>query len=149
MAHIKLDGKIILAGCLVISDKRELLLLFRKDHGHYETPGGKMDLQECSNPESPSISDLAKTAKRELHEELGDDIQVSDLEYFGCVEFKIPDGRLAIAHKFLTKIISGRPKINEPEIFTKFDYLPLDRLEVHPISPDLKLLLNKLKDIKL
>lgn len=149
MINKKINTKLILSGCLIVNDKRELLLLFRKDHKHYETPGGKINFEDCFNSENPTISDLAKTAERELHEELGDNIKVNTLKYFDKVEFNIPDGRSAIAHKFLTKIISGKPKITEPEIFTKFDYLPLDSLEKYPISPDLKLLLPKLKKIKL
>jgi len=33
---------LILSGCLVINDKKEVLLLHRKDHNHYETPGEKL-----------------------------------------------------------------------------------------------------------
>jgi len=146
MKYIKLNGRLILSGCLVINENKEILLLFKKDHKHYETPGGKVYLEECSNPENPTIADLAKTAEREVYEELGDEIKVSKLKYFGSVEFIILDGRLAIVHKFVAKIISGTPKLNEPHIFTKFDYLPINKIENYNISPDLKLLLPKLKD---
>ena len=140
-----MTGKIILSGCLIVNEKSEILLLYRKDHKHYETPGGKIISEECSNPENPSIEDLAKTAERELYEELGDNIKVEELKYFGKVEFKIPVGRIAIANKFLTSIESGKPRINEPKIFSKLEYLPIKNLEHYPISPDLKLLLPKLK----
>lgn len=145
--YAKSKGRIILAGCLVINKKREVLLLYRKKHGHYETPGGRVRTEECSNPENPTIDDLLKTAKRELFEELGDDIKVEQLEYFGKVAFTIPDGRLAIANKFVTKILSGKPKVNEPGDFSTFDYLPIETLEKYPISPDLKLLIPKLKEL--
>lgn len=147
MTHIGFEGKLILSGCLVINDKKEILLLYKKDHKHYETPGGKVRLNECSDPKDPTIQDLAKTAERELYEELGDDIKAEKLRYFGKVEFKIPDGRQAVAHKFLTKIIAGEPRLNEPDVFSKFDYLPISSLGDYSISPDLKLLLNKLKKI--
>jgi len=146
MVHITIDGKLILSGCLIINNSGEVLLLYRKDHHHYETPGGKVDTKECKDPDNPSREELAKTAGRELHEELGNDIKVSKLEYFGSVEFLVPDGRKAVANKFVTKILSGRPKINEPDVFEKFDFLPVERLGDYPISPDLKLLLPKLKD---
>ena len=145
MEHVKIDGKLILSGCLVINNKKEILLLFKKDHKHYENPGGKVNLEECSNPENPTVEDLEKTAERELYEELGKDINVKKLKYFGKIEFKIPDGRLAIANKFMTEIISGKPILNEPKIFSKFGYIPVNKLEDFPISPDLKLLLPKLK----
>ena len=146
MVHAHIKGRIILSGCLVINDKKEVLLLYRTDHNHYETPGGKVRLNECNNPDNPSIEDLEKTAQRELFEELGNDIQIKKLEYFGNVAFDIPGGKLAIANKFITSIISGNPRLNEPEIFSKYDYLPIEHLEDYPISPDLKLILHKLKE---
>ncbi|MBS3168656.1 NUDIX hydrolase [Candidatus Woesearchaeota archaeon] len=145
--NIVKDGRLILSGCLVFNDKNEILLLYKKNHKHYETPGGKVNLDECSNPDDPTIEDLKKAASRELFEELGNNIEVEDLEYFTKVEFTIPDGRKAIAHKFITKIISGEPKVNEPEIFSKFDYLSINKLDQYSISPDLKLLINLLKKI--
>lgn len=147
MSNLKINGKLILSGCLIINDKKEVLLLFKKGHKHYETPGGKVNLGECINPKNPTTGDLAKTAERELYEELGKDIKVTKLKYFGKVEFTIPDGRLATAHKFITNILSGKPRLNEPETFTKFDYLPINKLENYSISPDLKLLLPKLKGL--
>jgi len=147
MEHVHSQGRLILSGCLVINDKNELLLLYRTDHQHYETPGGKVRLAECENSENPSISDLAQAAERELHEELGDDFKTEKFEFFGNVSFTIPDGRLAIANKFITKIVSGTPRVNEPERFAKFDFLPIEKLDEYPISPDLKLLLPKLKNL--
>lgn len=147
MTHILVKGRIILSGCLIVNDKKELLLLYRKDHKHYETPGGKVDEKECNNPQNPSLEELAKTAEREVYEELGNGIKIKELSYFGKVEFTIPDGRIAIANKFITRIVSGTPRINEPQTFSKLDYLPIQTLEVYPISPDLRLFLPKLKKI--
>ena len=146
MVHAHVKGRIILSGCLVINDKKEILLLYRTDHHHYETPGGKVRLRECNHPDDPSFEDLAKTAERELYEELGNNIKVKELKYFGNVAFDIPGGKLAIANKFITSIISGEPRLNEPERFSRFDYLPIEHLENYPISPDLKLLITKLKE---
>ena len=42
MTHLKINGVLILSGCLVVNENKELLLLYRKDHNHYETPGGKV-----------------------------------------------------------------------------------------------------------
>jgi ADP-ribose pyrophosphatase YjhB (NUDIX family) len=145
MVHAHIEKRIILSGCLIINEKKEILLLYRSDHNHYETPGGKVRLRECSNPENPSNEDLAKTAERELYEELGENIKIKKLKYFGKVEFEIPGGKLAVANKFLTSIISGNPILNEPDEFSKFDYLPIEHLEKYPISPDLKLILPRLK----
>lgn len=146
MAHIEVKGRLILSGCLVINDKKEVLLLFRTKHRHYETPGGKVNTEECKNPSNPSEEDLAKTAEREAYEELGNGIRLAKLKYFGKAEFTIPDGRLAVANKFVTKIISGKPVLAEPELFSKFEWLPLEKLAEYSVSPDLKLLAPRLKD---
>ncbi len=137
--------RLILAGCLVINDKKQILLLLRKDHNHYETPGGKVNPDDCENADAISINDLAKTAESELYEELGNHITVSPLSYFASIEFRVPDGRLATANKFLTRIISGKPIVNEPSIFERFDFLPISNLENYELSPDLKLLLPRIK----
>jgi len=146
MVHAHLEGRILLSGCLIINDKKEVLLLYRKDHHHYETPGGKVRLAECYNPNNPNIEDLAKTAERELYEELGDNIKIKKMKYFGKIAFEIPGGKLAIAHKFITSIISGNPKVNEPEICSRYNYLSIEHLQDYPLSPDLKLLLPKLRE---
>ncbi|MGV8169448.1 MAG: NUDIX hydrolase [Candidatus Nanoarchaeia archaeon] len=140
-----IQGKLLLSGCLVVNENNEVLLLFRKDHQHYETPGGKVKVEECRNPENPSLEELQTAAVRELHEEIGSDLEITPPAYFGSIEFLTPDKRLAVAHKFLTRIVSGTPRVMEKETFSKLDYLPLDRLEQYPVSPDLKLLLSKIK----
>lgn len=137
--------RLILSGCLVLNDKKEVLLLFKKNHQHYETPGGKVE--NCKDPLNPAIEELKREAQRETFEELGNDIKISDLEYFGNISFTIPDGRLAIAHKFTTTILEGTPKNNEPEVFDHITWIPLETLEQYPISPDFKLLLPKLKEL--
>lgn len=138
-------SKIILCGNLIVNDKKEILLLFRDKHQHYETPGGKLNTDECVDINNPTINEIKKAAIRELFEELGDDIKISEPEFFGSHEFVIPNGRSAIANKFIVRIISGKPRINEPEIFSKLEWLPIAKLEEFPISPDLKLFVEKLK----
>lgn len=138
---------IILSGCLVINEKKEILLLFRKKHQHYETPGGKINPEEAKDIANPTEDELKKAAERELHEELGNDLQIAQLKFFAKAEFTIPDGRKATANKFLTKIIKGTPRITEPDLFERIEYLPIDSLENYPISPDLKILLPKLKEL--
>lgn len=147
MTQIINQGNLILSGCLVINNNHEILLLYKTKHKHYETPGGKVELEECSNPENPTIEDLAKAAERELFEELGNKIKIEKLKYFDKVEFTIPDGRKAIAHKFTTTILKSMPIIAEPNVFSKLDYLPLSSLQNYPISPDLKLFIDKLKNL--
>jgi 8-oxo-dGTP pyrophosphatase MutT (NUDIX family) len=143
---LNLSKKVILSGCLIVNDNKEILLLYRNDHHHYETPGGKIKAEECYVSGKPTIEELAKAAEREAYEELGKEMVLDKLTYFGSVDFVIPDGRKAVAHKFVTRVISGTPRINEPEQFSRMDYLPISRLEEYSISPDLRLLLLKLKE---
>jgi len=75
--------KVILSGCIIIKDK-SVLLLHRLKHNHYETPGGKVE--DCKDPENPTIEELRREAKREVLEELGN-IKLSGLKYFGKEEF--------------------------------------------------------------
>jgi hypothetical protein len=82
----------------------------------------------------------------ELRKELGEKLQVKEPEYLGCVEFTIADGRQAVLHKFLTCILSGQPKIQKPEFFSRLKYIPFKDLEKYPLSPGLGLLLPKLKE---
>lgn len=144
---VEVKGRLVLSGSFVINTNKEILLLYRKDHKYYETPGGKVQASECASPKHPSLEDLRKTAERELYEELGIQISVSSLEYFDHIEFDLLDGRKAIAHKFITKFISGTPHLQEPELFEKFSWIALDQLDKYPLSPDLKLLLPKLQGL--
>ena len=140
-------NKLILAGCLILNGYGELLLLCRHDSGHYETPGGKIEANETKNPDKPAIAELKIAALRELHEELGQGFICTEPEYFGKVDFKTRDGRDAIAHKFVTKIISGEPSINEPEIFSGMRWIKISELEKNVLSPDLILLLPKIRKL--
>lgn len=146
MNEIYKEGKLVLVSCMIINDKNEMLLLYRKDHKHLETAGGRVESSDVENPQKITIDELKRAAIREAHEELGD-IELAPLKLFKSTEFKIPDGRNAIAHKFLTKIIKGTPKIMEPERFLRIEWISLNEFDKHLVSPDLKLLANKLKNL--
>jgi len=139
--HLFEDSRVVLAATLIINDGK-VLLLYRKDHQWFETPGGKVRLAECRDPSKPQVKDYERCALRELKEELGD-IKVKPLEFFCRVEFSIP-GRELVAYKFTTELISGEPKVQEPELFAKAQWLPIDKLKEFPLSPDLKLICGKL-----
>ena len=139
-------SNLVLSGNLIINDNKEVFLLFRKKHGFYETPGGKVKPEECQNPKHPTKQELQTTAQRELLEEVSGVEEITFMEYFDQVEFQIPDGREAIAHKFITKIKGDLSPKEDLFDKNKSKYLPLDGLEKFPLSPDLKLLLPKLKN---
>lgn len=135
---------IILAGNLVINDKKEIFLLYRIKHKFYETPGGKVRSCECKDIKRPTIAELRKTAKRELCEEVGGIKEITFMGYFGNVKFEIPDGRSATAHKFITKV-KGRLYAKE-DIFDKKKsmFIPFSKLIQYPLSRDLQMFLPKI-----
>ena len=136
--------EIILSGNLIINNQKEIYLLFRKKHHFYETPGGKVKPEECSH-QYPTRQELQTTAQRELLEEVKGIEEISSMEYFAKVKLHFLDGRKAIAHKFITKVkgfLSPQEDIFDQK---KSGYLPLSQLENYPLSPDLKLLLPKIK----
>jgi len=145
MQTLTLNGRIILASCLIVNDKRELLLLYRPEHEHYETPGGHVDKEDCKNPTKPTLEDFARAAIREGHEELGP-VEFSQPTLFAEVHFNTPKGIPATVYKFLTKITQGTPKIAEPELFTKLEYVPITELHKKSLAPDFTHFLKKLQD---
>ncbi|USN45747.1 MAG: NUDIX hydrolase [Candidatus Woesearchaeota archaeon] len=144
----KQNQELILVSQFVRNSKNEVLLLFRKDHRHYETPGGKLKRDECEQFQQPREEELKKAAKRELHEEVGQHIKISKQTLFRIVRFDVPDGRKAIAYKFVADLLSGEPILQEPELFDHFKWITIDDLETMNLSPDLKLLGNELKELK-
>lgn len=109
--------KIRLAGCIIKDSEGKILLLHRNtvNRNQWEIPGGKID--EGENPE--------QTAKREVKEELGIDVQIINKN--GEKEFS-EDGYLMDYVWFDAKIVLGEPKLMENK-FDKFKYFSLDELK--------------------
>ncbi|MFA5382636.1 MAG: NUDIX hydrolase [Candidatus Micrarchaeia archaeon] len=137
-----MEDKLILSGCLLINKNKEILLLKRKDHGHYETPGGKVETTE----NLINIQILRENAERELREEVGSDFEIDNLVFFSNVVFTTPDGRKAIANKFTTNLISEEPKINEPELFSEIKWIPISAIDSVNLSPDLRIIAPLIKE---
>lgn len=137
---------IILSGNLIISpDNSQIYLLYRKDHQVYETPGGKVKPEECVNYFRPTRQELEKVAKRELFEEVSGIERILSMRYFRKVNFYVPDGREAIAHKFIVRI-AGEPRPNEDNFdLKKSGWLPIRTLEKYQLSSDLKILSPAIK----
>lgn len=97
------------AGCgAAIQDDAGRLLLIQRlrepEAGAWGLPGGKIDFGEPA----------AETARREIREELGIEIEVTGL---ACIAETIDagDGRHWVAPVYDARIISGEPAILEPE----------------------------------
>ena len=129
--------RIQLSGCVIVNDKKELLLLWRKKHQHYEFPGGKNRQGET----------LEQTAKRECREELGVDVIV--LKYIGYENFDI-DNRSFQSHKYLGIIKNNQiPKANEPDEFEKLFWLPMKEYQNYSCAPNVKAFCQKYIDGKI
>lgn len=141
-------GRLVLVSNIVVNAQHEILLLFRRDHQWYETPGGKPEAADCVNPESPSQEDFRRAADRELQEEVGPDVRVGTPSLFVRIEFTIPDGRKAVAYKFTRPYVGGTPRVMESDRFSHVKWIPLRTLEEFPLSPDLRELAPTLKAYK-
>lgn len=139
--------KIILSGCLIMNQNKEILLLHRKDHKYFETPGGKVRAEECADSRNPTMLELQKTAMREAYEELGDGIKLDNLFFLRSIDFALPDGRKATANKFLTRVLHGTPRVNEPDVFSELRWISSKDLGKVKLSPDLKLIKEDVKRI--
>ncbi len=120
-----------LAGCVLVDDDG-ILLLHRISRDWYELPGGKMKPGE-------SVED---TAKRELLEELGVEIEI--VKALGTKAFD-EDGR-TMEYNWLLATMDGTPVVGEPEVFDHFKRIPLDELDKHTLSPNMQNLAAQLRD---
>jgi 8-oxo-dGTP pyrophosphatase MutT (NUDIX family) len=149
MDYATIDNRLVLSGTFIIDEKNKLLVLYRKDHQHYETAGGKVESSECKNPKNPTLEELSKAALRETKEELGNDIELSKLYSVGYVDVTTADGKQVRIYKFATTILRGTPIVNEPEKFLRIEYLPIKGLEKYPLAPSLKAFLPILKELQI
>jgi 8-oxo-dGTP diphosphatase len=110
------------AGCgaAIRDDQGRILLILRlkePEAGCWGLPGGKIDFGETAR----------ETARREIAEELGVEIDVMSL---ACVTETIDqgDGRHWVAPVFEARIISGTPRILEPHKLGGWGWYSLDAL---------------------
>lgn len=122
------------AGCgaAIFDDEGRLLLIQRltePESGAWGLPGGKIDFGEPAR----------ETARREIAEELGIDIEVGKI---ACVSeiIKGGDGRHWVSPIFFARIVSGEPRLMEPEKHGGFGWFSLDDLPGHLTTPTLALL---------
>ncbi len=116
------------AGTMLLNDKGEVFLSkrsrkSRNERGHWETPGGSVEFGET----------LAETAKREMMEEYGVEIEI--IERFPAYDHLLPDEKQHwVATTFLAHLKSGQvPKIMEPDKCDAIGWFALDKLPV-PLS---------------
>lgn len=141
------EGKrVILASCIILNEKNEILLLKRHE-GYYETPGGKVRPNDCINPKKTVRTDFLRAALRELHEELGENIKIKNPKFFARIAFKTLAGKNAVVYKFIMQYKSGRLRLCEPKTFEKFKWIKISELERYQMSPDMVKLIPKIRTI--
>jgi 8-oxo-dGTP diphosphatase len=120
---------------LVIIKNNKILMAKRKSKlgkGEYGTVGGHVEFGE--HPSS--------AAQREAKEELG--IEVGNIKFLACSSV-IKYGKHYIDISFTAEIISGVPKILEPEAIESVDWYSLDDLP-SPIFGPVKNYIEAYKD---
>ncbi|MGA3150646.1 MAG: NUDIX hydrolase [Candidatus Saccharimonadales bacterium] len=107
-----------LAGCVITDERGRVLLLHRNNgkHTHWEIPGGKIDRGESAE----------EAAIREIKEELDVDVVIE--RKFGEKEFKMEDSTQMHHTWYLAQIVSGKPRIAEPQTFDDLRYFYIEEL---------------------
>jgi hypothetical protein len=137
---------VILSGTFVFNDVGEILFLFRSDHSHYEKPGGKLEREEVSDWEHPTMHELLSRARKELVEEAGN-VAAERFEYLCYVDAKIPGGRVARVHAFTARYAGGDISPTEKK-FAHAKFISLDDVRSHTMSPDFAGFFEKLKEYR-
>ncbi|MCK9626947.1 MAG: NUDIX hydrolase [Bacteroidales bacterium] len=124
--------RIELSGCIVINKKKEILVLFRKKYGHYELPGGKVELNET----------IEQAALRECKEETGVNLEL--IKYIGYEEFEIEEKKFR-SHNFLAEIKENeKPSVTEPHIFESIMWLNTNEYMKYNCASNVRSLCNKI-----
>ena len=106
---INSDGKYLLA-------KRGLKA--KNERGKWEFPGGSVEFGDT----------MAATIKREIKEELGVEIEL--LEHLPAIDHIIPNEKQHwVTSGYIAKIISGKPRVMEPEKCEKISWFSFEELE--------------------
>jgi len=126
--HVRIE----LSGCIVINKKKEILVLFRKKYGHYELPGGKVELNET----------IEQAALRECKEETGVNLEL--IKYIGYEEFEIEEKKFR-SHNFLAEIKENeKPSVTEPNIFESIMWLNTNEYMKYNCASNVRSLCNKI-----
>jgi len=121
------------AGVVVIQDGMTLLAKRKGAHGEgmWGSMGGHVEFGE-----SP-----VETVMREAKEELG--INIGNVRFVSCTNM-IKDGKHYLDVSFVAELISGEPKIQEPDRIEAIGWYPLSNLP-QPLFDPVRIVLESLK----
>ncbi|HVS58827.1 MAG TPA: NUDIX hydrolase [Candidatus Saccharimonadales bacterium] len=123
-----------LAGCVIADEKGRILLIHRNTElfQHWELPGGKIEANEREE----------QAAIRELREELAVDVGI--VRRLGGDMFTDKTGDYRYVW-FLAKILSGEPRVGEPDKFDYWRFFAVEELPDLNLSANMKKFLPKLQ----
>jgi 8-oxo-dGTP diphosphatase len=136
----KISTEPILVGCELFVRRGDTLLLGLRGKacfgaGTWALPGGHLEFGEK----------LAEALCREAKEELGADIEASELRIVSIVDDPRPELGTHYVHiSFETKDPSWEPQIAEPESCDEWRYFPLDKLPQDIFEPHQAIIQNYL-----
>lgn len=127
-----------MTAAIIIKDRKILLVHNTKHSGlRIEPPGGKKEDNETLN----------ECVIREVKEELN--ITISPVKLFGVYKTNSPEGAFKV-FMYLSKIIGGEIKLNEPDKISDFGWYSLEQLrsfkENGVLVPNLCSALDELKE---
>jgi mutator protein MutT len=108
-------------GAIIVDDQGHLFLARRgpkakNERGLWEFPGGSVEFGER----------LVEALRREIQEEYGVVIEVGEL--LDVVDHILPEeGQHWVSPTYICRILSGEPRIIEPEKCTQIGWFPPDR----------------------
>lgn len=128
-----------LVGCELFVRKGDSILLGKRKNcygaGTWALPGGHLEFNEK----------LADTICREAKEELGADIQPSDVKLVSVVDDLQPENNLHYVHiSFELKDPTWEPQVMEPERCEEWRYFPLSELPENFFTPHKGIIQNYL-----
>lgn len=121
-----------LAGNLIIESEK-ILLLYRKDEGHWEVPGGKVE--EDENP--------TQAAVRKAKEEINIEVELQKPFYSG--EFQ-HNNEIFLWHGYIAEFNNGEPELNEDK-FEKLGWFRGQELDEMDLAPNLNMILPALRKL--
>ncbi len=121
------------AGVVIIQDGKTLLTKRKGAHaeGFYGSLGGHVEFGES----------LTETVKREAREELG--IEIGNIRFASCTNM-IKYGKHYLDISFVADLISGTPRICEPDKIESIGWYDLDHLP-EPLFEPVRIVLESLK----
>lgn len=124
-----MNKKITLAGSVILKNN-SILLLHRTEKDWWELPGGGIEVGETPQ----------QAAVRELKEELLIDVEI--VKKLGEMDF-LHKGEMLGYIWFLANIKGNQePKVGEPEEFLECQFIILEDLANHNLSPNMQNLIN-------